>query len=331
MTIAIASYQRRVPLVRLLRELAAQAEAASELIEGLEVVVVLDGSTDGSLEAVRALEMPVPVDCRWQENRGLAAARNAALGAARGEIVWFLDDDLRPGPNLLRRHREEHGDGPDHLMLGPCRPDPTAVAGKGWVKWWEKHLGELTRTGVVDRFDRFTLANMSGPASIFRAAGGLDEAFRDYGMEDHELGYRILAAHVPVRFDPAAGAWHEHTEGERTEIRRERTIARNTVLLARRHPDTLPALFPGGDPGLVCRLLARSGIRSPRLFLAVSALAAWPGTRLLLPWRVRNAVLSLAHSASYAAGIAETAPGLLRTVLTGDVAHPSQLRADQRA
>ena len=105
MSIAISSFQRREPLVRLMRNLRNELLASPDLSIGLEIVVILDGSTDGSEEAVRALEMPVRVGCHWQENRGLAAARNAGLAASKGEIIWFLDDDLVPGEGVIRRHR----------------------------------------------------------------------------------------------------------------------------------------------------------------------------------------------------------------------------------
>jgi|GEM_PF-1031487 len=322
MTIAIPSYQRRESLVLMLRELATQLADAPVLAEGLDIVVVIDGSTDGSLEAVRALEMPVPLTCRWHENRGRAATRNACLQLAQGDVVWFLDDDLRPGQGLIRRHRAEHENVLDHLLLGPCWPDPVSVAGESWFRWWRRHLDELATRGVVDRFDRFTVANLSGPRAIFSAVGGFDESFRDYGMEDHELGYRLLSAGFTVRFDPEAVAWHEHEEGEPMEIRRERTVARNTVLLARRHPDAVPVLFPAGDPGLGSRLLAHTGIRSAVALRVVSHIAAWFGLTFghALPWRVRNLVLNVAHSASYASGIAETAPELVHAVLLGEPA-----------
>lgn len=332
MTVAIASHQRREPLLLLLADLESQLEAAPELAEGLDVVVVLDGSTDGSDEAVGALRMPVPVTCHLQPHRGLAATRNVALRVAGGEIIWFLDDDLRLGPELVRSHRVEHEKRPDHLMLGPCRPDPSSVAAHEWLRWWDRHLGELSQAGVVDRFDRFTVANLSGPVEVFRSAGGFDENFADYGMEDHELGCRILSSGVTVRFCPDAVALHAHVEGERIEILRERAIARNTILLARRHPATLPTLFPGGDPGLANRLLGWSRLRSPNLLAGVSAVAAALGAVLPpRPWRLRRLTLGMAHAASYAAGIAESAPELLPFVLSGQTVHPAQLRRDHRA
>ena len=79
--------------------------AAPELGTDLQIVVVLDGSTDGSEQALADATWSVPVHAHWQPNRGLAAARNVGLQAANGGIVWFLDDDVVPSPGLLERHR----------------------------------------------------------------------------------------------------------------------------------------------------------------------------------------------------------------------------------
>jgi glycosyltransferase involved in cell wall biosynthesis len=128
MTVAVASHQRREPLLRLLRELDAQAASAPELGRDLQVVVVLDGSTDGSKEAVEAERWHLPVRVHWQANRGLASARNVGLEAAGDGLVWFLDDDLVPTAGLLERHRTAHDDGPPSVVVGAS----TASTGSPW-------------------------------------------------------------------------------------------------------------------------------------------------------------------------------------------------------
>src|SRR5207244_8194197 len=63
-----------------------------------EVIVVDDGSTDGTATIAREYDVRVISS----ENRGLAAARNLGLTAARGEIVAYLDDDAYPDPRWLQ-------------------------------------------------------------------------------------------------------------------------------------------------------------------------------------------------------------------------------------
>ena len=83
--------------------------AVAQEFEPYEVVVVDDGSTDGTAAIARSF----PVRYLHQENEGPSAARNAGLAAARGELIAFLDgDDVIPPSKLavqtayLREHAE---------------------------------------------------------------------------------------------------------------------------------------------------------------------------------------------------------------------------------
>src|SRR3954470_15704279 len=77
--------------------------------EPLEVVVVDDGSTDRSAEIARSYS----VSYLHQENAGIATARNAAIEAAGGEIVAFLDADDVWLPGSLEKRVEHLLDTPE--------------------------------------------------------------------------------------------------------------------------------------------------------------------------------------------------------------------------
>jgi glycosyltransferase involved in cell wall biosynthesis len=326
MTVAVASHQRREPLLRLLRELDGQAASAPELGRDLQVVVVLDGSTDGSKEAVEAERWHLPVRVHWQPNRGLASARNVGLEAAGHGLVWFLDDDLVPTAGLLERHRTAHDDGPPSVVVGPCRIPPDVDAPAPLLDWWDDFYAELERAGRIDRFDRFTVANSSAPTAVIRDAGGFDESFVTYGLEDYELGVRLLAAGTPLRFDAAAVAWHPDIPPLSLLITRQRELGRNAARLAALHPETTDLLFPPGTPPRPRRLLRRFGLRSPTALLGVSRLA-------LVGWRVSRPVHRglarhlehLARAASHASGVAAGDPsGALLARLLGHSPAPAR-------
>jgi GT2 family glycosyltransferase len=309
MTIVISSYRRREPLVRLLSALDAEANDEPALRDGLEVVVVLDGSDDGSLEAVNALPLIIPTRVHAQENRGRAGARNAGLALAANELVWFLDDDLVPAPGLLERHRRAHRREQPEIVMGICRLPPEAPAPRAAREWWDAHHEELHRSDVVDRFDFFTVANTSGPTEVFRSAGGFDERLVGYGGEDYELGARLLDAGVRIRFDGDALAWHPEYASFRELVRRQRSIGRNTVLIAREHPELTDVLFPFKSMGGTTTFLRRLPMRSSRTFLALARtaeVAADRGRRL--PGGLLRKAERLALAASFTSGVAEADP-----------------------
>src|SRR5688572_13340532 len=86
-SVVIPTYQRCEQVVACVRSLDRQRFDGN-----FEVLVVADGSTDGSAEILRALATRFPLRVLEQPNQGVAAARTAGGGAARGEILLFLDD-----------------------------------------------------------------------------------------------------------------------------------------------------------------------------------------------------------------------------------------------
>src|ERR1700761_1230496 len=95
MSVVICSLNGAPGVDRCLRALAAQTIRSS-----LEVIVVDDGSSDGTSAAGRA---HTAVVVRHPTNLGLAAARNTGLGVSTAPVVAFLDDDCEPEPQWAER------------------------------------------------------------------------------------------------------------------------------------------------------------------------------------------------------------------------------------
>lgn len=311
MTIAIASYRRREPLLRLLRALDDEVARDQATGDGVDVVVVLDGSDDGSREAVEGVDWRVPVHVHWQPNQGLAAARNAGLALATGDVVWFLDDDVIPTPGLLARHRALHeGAGADDVVVGMCVIPEESEVPDDAREWWAAHHAELRSRGVIDRFDLFTAANASGPVVCFRGVGGFDERFVEYGYEDYELAARLLDAGVHIRFDGDAVALHPEHASFTEMVRRQRSIGRNSVLIAREHPHTAERLFRENPKGRTTTFLRRLPTRSPAGFAFVARaaeVAARRGRRVIGAHPTRQ-LQHIALAASFASGVADADP-----------------------
>src|SRR4051812_26727252 len=90
----IATHNRRRMFRRTLRSALAQENV------DLEVIVVDDGSTDGTAADIRTIKDP-RLQVVERENRGTAGARNAGIAVAQGEWVAFLDDDDLWAPHKL--------------------------------------------------------------------------------------------------------------------------------------------------------------------------------------------------------------------------------------
>src|SRR5436190_9767150 len=114
-SVVIATYNRRRILSRTLPTVLTQTVAP----EDYEVIVVVDGSTDGTAEFLRDQRDHPCLRVVEQPNLGQAAAINAGLIAAGGDIILFLDDDILCPPDLLGKHLHAHRDAEVSLVYGP--------------------------------------------------------------------------------------------------------------------------------------------------------------------------------------------------------------------
>lgn len=305
MTIAIATYERREAVCRLVRALGDAVLRRPELGEGLRVLVLVDGSTDGTTEALQALELPVPLEVVWQPNAGLATTRQRSLERAGTELVWFLDDDLVPLPDALPTHRRADRDtGGDHVLMGPCVMADDAETRPALRAHYAKLYGALTASGRIESFDQFSAANTSGPVALLRDAGGFDTGFTTYGREDFELGYRLLSEGADLRFDPAAAVVHEQERSVRQFLRNAVGEGANSVRVVRLHPETLHDMIPTGFDGRAYRALERMGVRRPAVLRAVSGLAA-AAAPLESRLRGTDRLSALAYTTAFASGVAQ--------------------------
>jgi glycosyltransferase involved in cell wall biosynthesis len=309
LTIAIPSYQRSGALRRLLESIRVQLDADAELCDDLDVLVVLDGSTDGSRAMLERVGMPVPLRSCWQENQGLAGARNTLLRESTSPLIWFLDDDMILADGCVRRHRTGSRMGVRSLRMGPCQFPPAADIVGLTRTWADDVYEELKRAGSVTDPQHVSIANTSGPTDLFRELGGFDARFRGWGGEDVEFGIRALAAGVDIVFDAEAIAWHHQERGIVQMLKTKIDEGRNCVVIAELHPDTASWILPqppGNRSRLLYSLVARIG---PVWGVRVARLTAWLALleHRLAPWR-RRPIFDAAVRLSTYAGMAQQDP-----------------------
>lgn len=203
----ISSYNNREILRRTIEALLIQ-----EFPHDYEIVVADDGSTDGTAEMIRALDATVPVRHVPQPHRGLAAARNLGMRAARGRIVLFLDSDFWAAPGLLTAHRSHYPPGVRRIAVqGVWRTHPATLVtpfmkartlNRDFTLRRQRHLSPYHVTG----------RNFSMLREDLEDVGGFDEGFTGYGWEDTELALRLSAGGVVFEYEPRALGDHYHVE-----------------------------------------------------------------------------------------------------------------------
>ena len=138
-SVIIPTYQRRDAVISAVRS------ALEQTVAVIEVIVVIDGSTDGTEVALRAINDP-RVTVIVQENRGASAARNAGIDHARGRYIAFLDCDDRFLPHHLADLLPLLEDGEDVVAYGQV------LADRGGGRNFLKPPRAIARDERVDRY-----------------------------------------------------------------------------------------------------------------------------------------------------------------------------------
>ena len=189
-SVLIPLYNKASEVERTVRSVLAQS------VLPLEIIIVDDGSTDASLEVVRAIESPL-IKVITQPNAGVSVARNRAIREARGEWVALLDADDRWHADYLAEQQRMIGLYPD------CGAYATAFKvddGKREV------VGDTPQTeGVVDFFvESMRRYVMIPSATLLRRnlvmeLGGFPEGMR---MGEDQYLWTLVARRAKVAFSP---------------------------------------------------------------------------------------------------------------------------------
>lgn len=204
-----------------------------------EVLVIDDGSKDGTLSALDALIHDRRLRLvRKQINEGKALALNDALLLARGEILVGLDADAEPDPQLLR-----------HIVPHFDFPRVAAVTGNPRVCNTETFLARLQAmefSSIISLLRRAQrvwgrIVTVSGVVSAVRRSAVIDVGgySPDMPTEDIELTWKLQKRFYDVRYEPHAVCWMKVPISYRGLFKQRLRWARGLMQVLHKHVDVM--------------------------------------------------------------------------------------------
>ncbi len=238
-SIVIPTHNRLHALQRVMAAIASQSVPPATEVE---VVVVDDGSDDGTSPWLQAVGDKQGWRVLNQTNSGPAAARNRGVGAATGDIVLFLGDDTVPQPGWLMAHLEEHrlfgGAGALAVLGHTAFPGDSDSPFMRFINEYGAQFGySIIEDPRAVPFNFFYTSNVSLPKSEFTRHGGFREDFPAAAWEDIEFAYRAQRGGLGLCYQPRARTIHEHCVRPRTFCRRQRTSGRSAAIFRSIHPE----------------------------------------------------------------------------------------------
>ncbi len=235
-SVIVVTWNRRELLAECLQSLAAQT------LLPVEIVVVDNGSTDGSVEMVKLFQkVPIRLICNT-ENHGFCAANNQGFAAASGDLFALLNNDAVADPDWLAELAQAFGTGREQVGMAASKilvySQRDKIDKVGHLIYWDgqnrgRGSGE-TDIGQYGNVEEVLWPD--GCAAMYRRElideiGGFDEDFFAYA-DDAELGLRARLAGWTCLYMPAAKVFHHRgsTLGVYSSIRIE-LIERNRILL----------------------------------------------------------------------------------------------------
>lgn len=300
LSVVIPTYNRMQRLRACLESLAHQTQP----FDDFEVIVVIDGATDGTALMLANLQMPYALKTVVQENQGQNVARNQGVEFAHGAYCLFLDDDIIADPELVAEHLRLHHEKQRVVGIGKMS---LQLAGKtNWyietyAKGWQQHYEELLSGGRTPDWTDCYGGNFSIARSDFLEAGGFARDIRR--SHDVEFGYRLQKHGLTFVYLPLASGSQDEHKGISDLIKDLEKSGAAWVVLCRHHPGMYPYLFGsmvhGGREALLREILWRLRI-SPSTLAAIGGL--FRNTSLSRKW------FRLINQYSYWRGIRRSKP-----------------------
>jgi peptidoglycan/xylan/chitin deacetylase (PgdA/CDA1 family) len=269
LTVVIPTFQRRSIVLATLEALERQ-----DTTDPFEVVVVVDGSTDGTGQALRAREWSFPIHVLEQPNRGAATARNVGAANGRADILLFLDDDMEATEGLLRIHLDAYTAEADAVVGATMlhRASPRTILSEDVERWGASLAERCSRPEYQLGPDDIFTGQLSIRREVFERLAGFDTRFTaegTFGNEDVDFAHRLVSRGCRVVFCRDAVTYQRFVVTAADHLRRWEEVGEADVALARLHGDLHPSLRGSSLRERPGSFLARLVVRSPDLVRAL--------------------------------------------------------------
>jgi lipopolysaccharide/colanic/teichoic acid biosynthesis glycosyltransferase/GT2 family glycosyltransferase len=208
----------------------AALQAQSLPPEDYEVIVVDDGSTDGTF----ALAAGAPVRAIQVPHGGPAAARNAGVQAARGSLLAFTDSDCVPTPDWLAQLTRPFENPEVVGVRGAYLTRQSQLVARFVQLEYEDKYDRMARRDTIDFIDTSSAAYRR---VVFLKNRGFEAAFPTASVEDQEFSFRLSQKGYKLQFVPAARVYHRHDRTLWEYLRRKFWIGYWKAYLLRWHPE----------------------------------------------------------------------------------------------
>jgi glycosyltransferase involved in cell wall biosynthesis len=210
-----------------------------------EVIVVDDGSTDGTDSYLRSLVAP---KLKWifQNNRGPAAARNTGIKLAQGKFIAFTDDDCAVPKNWLKNFHEVFSSTEADIVGGAvrniCKDNIFSETSQHITNYFVEYLQQKGKQSPF-----LTSNNIAYRVDVLKKVGGFNECFKRAGGEERALNLKIINNGGKSIFSPDIIVDHNHDMNFRKYTRQQMNYGRGAYVLYRvvgkdfeRRPDIIP-------------------------------------------------------------------------------------------
>jgi glycosyltransferase involved in cell wall biosynthesis len=225
--------------------------------ENYEIIVVDNASTDDTRTVLEARSRKYSnLRFLFQPKPGAAATRNAGLRQAVGDIILFIDNDIVAEPDLIENHLGYHAQSLRSSVIGNVIApwDDSVDPFLRYLRHQGIYNPYAIASGPID-FSYYHTGNVSTPRSLLLEAGGFNEDFVLYGMEDIELGYRLEKLGVQLINGERARATHHYFPTYEEFIYRCEQAGYSLGKLIELHPDLEKRFVENGRwTGLLKRL-----------------------------------------------------------------------------